>query len=217
MAKDLAIVLSNGSVNSAVAAALANQKFRLVMLQAEIAPNPGSRTRAAYEQQVAFFKPYREHSMSMPFLQGMQPPGDPIVSDPRHPTPLGPQMLELLTLVSAAARFAGMYQAAAIYLGVRVGSNADALAQVTEYVQIWNELLQLPCNQPELELVVPLLELDPWQVIDVGFQANAPFDRTWSCVEETSDPCWACPGCRQREQAFMQAGKPDPLRVVRKV
>ena len=38
MAKDLAIVLNNGSLNSAVAAALANQKYRLIMLHSEIAP-----------------------------------------------------------------------------------------------------------------------------------------------------------------------------------
>ena len=55
-------------------------------------------------------------------------------------------------------------------------------------VQIWNELFQLPCAQPDLEMHMPLLELDPWQVVDLGYQVNAPFDRTWSCVEETADP-----------------------------
>jgi 7-cyano-7-deazaguanine synthase in queuosine biosynthesis len=45
---------------------------------------------------------------------------------------------------------------------------------------------------------------------------NAPLDKTWSCLEEGSEPCWACPACRAREKAFQQAGKVDPMRVVRK-
>lgn len=219
MAKDLAIVLNNGSINSAVVTALAAQKYRPVLLHAEITQQPGSRVRAAYDLQVAHFRPYREHSLPMPFLSAVQPSSSnaTTVSDPRAHTAVAPQLLELLPLVSAAVRFAVHYQAAAIYIGLSVGGHGEELAQATEYMQIWNELIQLPCGQPELELMTPLMELEPWQVIDVGFQVAAPFERTWSCVEESSEPCWACRGCRAREAAFQQAGKPDPMRVVRRV
>src|SRR5262249_30068331 len=73
MPKDLAIVLNSGSINSSVVTALAGQKHRVILLHAEIAPQPGSRIRAAYDQQVAFFKPYREHTLPMPFLAAVQP------------------------------------------------------------------------------------------------------------------------------------------------
>lgn len=219
MAKDLAIILNNGSVNSAVATALAAQKYRLILLHAEAGEQPGARARAAYDMQVAHFKPYREHPLPMPFLSLIQPAHahNAGVNDPRHPTPIAPQMVDLLPLISAALRFAVHYQAAAVYLGLRVGANADELAQATEYAQIWNELIQMPCNQPDMTIETPLLELEPWQVVDVGFQVAAPFDRTWSCIEGGSEPCWACKGCRSREAAFQQSGKADPLRVVRKI
>jgi len=219
MAKDLAIILNNGSINSAVATALAAQKYRPILLHAEIAPQPGSRSRAAYDQQVAHFKPYREHTLPMPFLAGVQAPAQQaaMMTDPRLSAATTAQLIDLLPLVAAAARFAVNYQAGAIYLGLRVGSRADELAQATEYVQVWNELIQLPMGQTEMEVVTPLLELDPWQVVDLGFQVNAPLDHTWSCLEEVTEPCWACRGCRAREAAFQQAGKPDPIRVVRKV
>lgn len=219
MAKDLAIVLNNGSINSAVATALAAQKYRPVMLFADIAQRPGSRVRAAYEQQVQHFKPYREHTLPMPYLDVVTPTTSTqqIISDPRVPTALSPQLQELLPLVAAAARFASHYQAAAIYLGLRVGGSGDELARATEYLQIWSELIQIPCGLSECEIVSPLLELEPWQVVDVGCQASAPFDRTWSCLEEGGEPCWACRGCRARESAFQQAGKPDPMRMVRKL
>jgi 7-cyano-7-deazaguanine synthase len=219
MAKDLAIVLNSGSVNSAVATGLAGQKHRVILLHAEIAPQPGSRIRAAYDQQVAHFKPYREHTLPMPFLAHVQPgtSAASIATDPRVSQSTAPQLLELLPLLSAAVRYAAHYSAAAIYLGLRIGGHGDDLAQAAEYIQIWNELIQLPCGQSELSIETPLLELDPWQVVDVGFQVHAPLERTWSCMDEGAEPCWACRGCRAREAAFMQAGKADPMKVVRKV
>lgn len=72
MAKDVAIVLNNGGVKSAVVAALAAQKHRLVLVQAETIVPPPARARAAYDQQVAHFKPYREHTLAMPFLSSLR-------------------------------------------------------------------------------------------------------------------------------------------------
>ncbi|HLL90742.1 MAG TPA: 7-cyano-7-deazaguanine synthase [Tepidisphaeraceae bacterium] len=219
MAKDLAIILNNGSLNSAVATALAAQKYRLILLHAEVAASPASRPRAAYDAQVAHFKPYREHTLAMPYLSSVESSAakpQPL-ADPRQPVAVGPVAVGLLPIMAVAARFAVHYQATAVYLGLRVGSGADEIAQATEYLQIWNELVQLPCGQPELNVEAPLLELEPWQVIDTGFQVSAPFEKTWSCQEEQGDACWACRGCRAREAAFQQAGKPDPLRVVKKL
>jgi len=219
MAKDLAIVLNNGSLNSAVVTALAAQRFRPVMVFVETTAKTGSRARAAYEQQAAHFKPYREHTLAMPFLSTLQAPGAAAAqsADPRQGGMLPGQLTDLLPIVAIAARYGAFYQASAVYLGLRVGSGADELAQATEYVQIISELLQLPCGQPELEVVTPLLELEPWQVVDVGFQVKAPLDRGWNCLEETPEPCWACRGCKARDAAFVQAAKADPLRSFKKL
>ena len=110
--------------------ALAAQKFRPILLHAEITQEPGSRIRAAYDLQVLHFKPYREHTLPMPFLSPIQPPGTTgsIASDPRVAAAAAPQMLELLPLVAAAARYAVHYQAAVIYLGMRIGGQGDDLA-----------------------------------------------------------------------------------------
>lgn len=221
MAKDLAIVLNNGGLNSAVATALAAQKFRPVMVYVEAGESKGARARAAYEQQVAHFKPYREHTLPMPFLseQGVARPagaggsGSAAVAPAAAAgAPLGPRMAELLPLVAAAAWLAAQYQANTIYLGLRVGSKGDELSQATEFLQVWNELIQMPCGLPELEIVAPVLDLDPWQVVDLGCQVAAPLERTWSCLADGAEPCWACRGCRDREAAFQQAARPDPVR-----
>jgi 7-cyano-7-deazaguanine synthase len=216
MAKDLAVVLNNGSLNSVVTTALAAQKYRPVLLHADTTGIAGSHARAAYEQQVGHFKPYREHVLSMPYLSLIQPQihAAAQAADPRQTGLLANQLLDLLPILAAGARFAAHYQASVLYMGLRVGPVADDLAQATEYIQILNELVQLPCGQPDLEIITPLLELEAWQVVDVGYQVNAPLERTWSCVEDAAEPCGACRGCRARDAAFGQAGKPDPLRAM---
>ena len=127
MAKDLAIVLNNGSINSAVTTAIAAQRFRPIMLHAEAVQQPGSRVRAAYDMQVAHFKPYREHTLPMPFLAMFQATaaGSTTPGDPRVPLLGSKHLVELLPLIAAAVRFAVHYQAAAVYLGLRIGGGAD--------------------------------------------------------------------------------------------
>ncbi len=218
MAKDLAIVLNNGSLNSAVVTALAAQKYRPITVYADLGTLPTARARAAYDQQVACFKPYREHTLALSQLGGMRVSGGSPASaiDPRQQGLLAPQLVDLLPLLFSAAAIAVHYQASAVYAGLRVGPGVDDLAQATEYIQICTELLQLPCGQRELEIQMPLLELEPWQVVDLGFQIGAPLDKGWSCSENAPDPCGVCRGCRARESAFQTAGKPDPLKMQKK-
>lgn len=216
MAKDLAIVLNNGSLNSAVVTALAAQKYRVVLVYAETSSTPTPRHRWAYDQQVGFFKPYREHTLAMPFITALHPTAGPQHVDPRQSGQLGPQLVDLLGLIGAAASFAAGYQAAAIYTGLRVGPNPEELARATEFMQIMTELLQLPCGQSELEVQSPLLELELWQTVDAGVQVGAPLDKTWSCQDQGAEPCGSCRGCRMREAAFQQAVKPDPGKGMRR-
>jgi len=83
MAKELAIVLNNGSINSAVTTALAAQRFRLVMLHMILAEGEdegaetATRSRVAFDQQTGHYKPYREHVLELSFLTQLQAPGGP--------------------------------------------------------------------------------------------------------------------------------------------
>lgn len=219
MAKDLAIVLNNGSIGSAVVTALAAQKYRPILVHGEVVKHePPSRRKGAYDAQVGHFKPFREHTIPMPFLSLSTDKtlAGSVSNDPRVSAPLLPILREQVPLIGTAITLAMAYEASAIYTGLRIGPTAEELAQATEFLQIWNEMIQLTLGRPELELQAPLLELDTWQVVDLGYQVNAPLERTWSCIEEHADACGACRGCRQRDAAFMQAAKADPSKPVKR-
>ena len=132
MQKDLAIVLNHGSVNSAVVTALAAQKHRVVLLHAEeSATRASSRARGAYDLQAAHFKPHREHVLTIPALEPL-PPGrggdgaGVAVGEAKPQSALGAKLVDLLPLVSAAARYAAHYGASAVYLGLRVGGRGTS-------------------------------------------------------------------------------------------
>src|SRR5271170_4931776 len=113
MAKDFALVLNNGSINSAVTTALAAQKFRPILLYAEPVQTGSARQRAAYDQQVTHFKPYREQTVSLPTVTPPKPAAA-AHADPRATPPLGPRLVDMLSLMAMAAQYAAQYQAGAI-------------------------------------------------------------------------------------------------------
>lgn len=210
MAKETAIVLNSGSLESAVVTALANQKHRPVFLHADEHPaEPPTRRRAAVAAQAQQYKPFREHTIQwgLPALHK-----EALIPDPRAVEPVTVALQRITPLIGTAVHLASAYDSGAIYVGLRVGPRTDDLARATEYLQVWDEMIQMTLGKPDLRVVAPLLEMELWQVVDLGFQVNAPLDRTWSCIDEHGDPCNACRGCRSRDAAFMQAAKPDPLR-----
>lgn len=212
MARELAVVLVNGSINSAVALALAAQKYRPIAVFVEAAPSGGAAGRV-FDGLVAHFKPYRSHRLPMPFLAAAAPArGDSRGPAVDHGSATTAALIDQLPIVASGLRLAMQHGAKALYAGHRAGSDADALARLTEHAQIWGELAQVTCGHPELEIVMPVAELEPWQVIDLAVQVDAPLELTWSCTAGGADPCGSCAGCATREAAFQRAGRADPLR-----
>ena len=213
MARELAIVLANGSVQSTVACALAAQKYRPVLIFIESEPAMG-RQGQAFDALVQHIKPYRSHRVPMHFLSS---PGKGDAQSGRADERSGEaaiaRLIDLMPIVGCGLRYAIQYNAVAAYIGARVGPDGADLARVTEFGQLWSEMVQLTCERPSLEVLMPLLELEPWQVVDLGAQVSAPLAIAWSCEKRAGDPCGECAGCREREAAFQRSGRPDPAKV----
>jgi hypothetical protein len=217
MPRELAIVLCSGSIQSAVVSALAAQKHRTVMLFCETTANPG-RSGQAFDAMVQHFKPYRSHRIAMPWMAGVaRPESRGAEADPRSSEATTGRLLDLMPLVACGLRFAAHYNAVSLMLGIRVGSEGQELARVAEHGQIWAEMVQMTCDRPALEVEMPLLDLEPWQVVDLGLQVSAPLQLAWSCESLIGEACGQCRGCKGREQAFVRSGRPDPLKIPSKV
>ncbi len=212
--RELAIVLSDGSLSATLAATLAQQKYRLVLARIVMGDLKRARSADAFDRQVVHFKPYRHHTLSVetPKKQGGRDAAHMI--DPRAHDDLGHRLTTLLPVMAIGFQLAAHYEANSVHIGLRVGRDSADLARASEHVQIWNELVQMTCGRPTIELIAPVLELERWQVVDLGFQAEAPMALSWDCDTDQPEPCGTCGGCREREQAFLRSARADPTRVA---
>jgi len=80
-----------------------------------------------------------------------------------------------------------------------------------EFVEALKVLLTVANDRP-LEVEVPFLKYEKYQIVALGKTLGVPFSRTWSCYKGGDLHCGACSTCLERKEAFRLAGVTDPTR-----
>ncbi|HPF34129.1 MAG TPA: 7-cyano-7-deazaguanine synthase QueC [Candidatus Krumholzibacteria bacterium] len=62
-----------------------------------------------------------------------------------------------------------------------------------------------------LEIRAPLLSLDKAGIAARGTELGAPLHLTWSCYTDEDEACGTCESCRLRLRGFARAGLTDPI------
>ena len=218
MSNELAVVLASGGMDSCTAAAWAAKRYRLAMLHV----NYGQRTEA---KELECFRKITAHFRAGKFLVVDAPHfgqiGGSALTDIRIPVPPDETPGEIpatyvpfrnANLLAIAASWAETIGAARIVIGA-VEQDAPGYPDCRPaFYEAANRLIELG-TRPETHIVVetPLVALRKADVIRMGRELGAPFELTWSCYQTESRPCRNCASCRRREEAFLEAGMPDPL------
>lgn len=61
-----------------------------------------------------------------------------------------------------------------------------------------------------IEVKAPFVNMSKSEIVARGHALNAPLHLTWSCYAGGDKHCGECGTCRERRDAFHQAGIPDP-------
>lgn len=61
------------------------------------------------------------------------------------------------------------------------------------------------------KLLTPLIGMSKPEVILLGEQVGADFEKSWSCFNNGEEPCLHCSSCIGREEGFILANMSDPL------
>lgn len=78
------------------------------------------------------------------------------------------------------------------------------------FVNAMRQLMYV-CDWSPVELRVPYLYLNKGDIACIGRQLNVDYSLTHTCYEGEEKPCGMCGACRERAEAFEQAGMIDPL------
>ena len=219
MAKAPALILSSGGLHSLVAAGIGSREYRIAMLFIKDGRESERHAQAAFERQVAHFKPMKYWAVDGSLLRQMTVPPESAglvnstCSDPQSNL-LPTRELQFLAI---AAGFARQIHAQTILWGAQYDAKQnDALARNMELVQVLNQLLEIVSPEAPVVVKTPLMGLEDQQVIELGYQMALPFGASWTCQMPMDHPCMSCPACTRRTRAFRAAQLTDPLVVKTK-
>ncbi len=203
MPKALAVVLSSGGLHSLVTVALASREYRVVMVHIQDGRATAKHAAAAFEKQVAHFKPIKSMTLDASYLRQMSLSSDP------HSNLIPMREVQFLSMGTGIAK---QLRASTVLWGIQYEQKqGDAPARNMELVQVFGQLLELVSPEVPVAIKTPLMGLDDHQVIELGFQIAVPFGASWTCQMPLENPCMSCPACARRIRAFRAAQLADPL------
>ena len=81
------------------------------------------------------------------------------------------------------------------------------------FAEALNEALRLGTEGHRTEmlgLMTPFIDEDKTSIARIGAGLGVPFEMTWTCYEGGDLHCGRCGSCNERQEAFRDAGVPDP-------
>jgi 7-cyano-7-deazaguanine synthase len=117
-----------------------------------------------------------------------------------------------IVLLAKAAVFMARARLTRVYIGPLAGNPfPDA---TPEFFETMGRALSLGLGTP-IEVVAPFAGLDKADVIKLGHSLGVPLELTLSCMQPAGGlHCGRCSKCRERRDAFRQAGVEDPTRYA---
>jgi 7-cyano-7-deazaguanine synthase len=109
-------------------------------------------------------------------------------------------------LLFAAAAIATMRPGDGLVVGVHAGDHPIYPDCRPEFWQA----LDAVASSYQVEIAAPFVEISKAEVVQLGHQAGAPLELTWSCYQGGEFHCGRCGTCVERAEAFHLAGIPDP-------
>ncbi len=229
MAKDKAVVLCSGGLNSAVVTALASVDHVPVLLHVRLGHRASDREHKMFEALADHFDVADRLVVDMPQFGGIggiaRFSRKGLIEDAMAIGD-GPSNCHIPGLVgsllSAAYAWAWSIGAGRVCIGVSedLGPPAPRTSRLypdysREYLQLCSYQYAVASRGRTIELETPVIDLNRAEIIRLGRRFSIPFGLTWSCVVGGEEPCGRCVGCATRNRGFLDAMVPDPLMMQR--
>jgi len=117
-------------------------------------------------------------------------------------------------LLAVAVSWAEVLGARKVYIGAVEQDSSGYPDCRPAYYEAFNRVVQAGTKEGTIEIVTPLIALRKQEIVRLGLELGAPFHLTWSCYSREDRACGACDSCVLRLRAFREAGATDPIPYV---
>ncbi len=219
MARELAIALVSGGMDSCVAAAVAAKESELAMLHVSYGQRTQQRELRAFEDIAEHYGVERKLAADIGYLAEI---GGSSLTDAeiavesadleRAGAPASYVPFRNTHFLAIAVSWAEVIGARRVFIGA-VEPDSSGYPDCREvYYRAFNELVRVGTRpETDIEVVAPLIKMRKAEIIKLGVELGAPLHLTWSCYKNSDSPCGDCDSCALRERGFKEAGVADPI------
>jgi 7-cyano-7-deazaguanine synthase len=223
MARERAIALVSGGMDSCVAAAVAARECELALLHVNYGQRTERRELRAFSD-IADFYGIRERLVAdISYLSEIGGSSLTDLSIPVERADLGRAGIPSSYVpfrnthfLAIAVSWAEVIGAKRIYIGA-VEPDSSGYPDCREaYYHAFNNLIRVGTKpQTRVEVVAPLIKMKKAGIVALGMRLGAPLNITWSCYKNDDAPCGECDSCALRARGFAEAGVADPIMAGR--
>jgi len=222
MARELAIVLASGGMDSCVTVAWAHAAGNeLALLHVRYGQRTEAREAAAFQAIGDHYGVRKRLVVELDYLKQI---GGSALTDPTLALPEGedpdrpgvpvsyvPQRNGNLLFIAAA--WAEVLKATSIWTGMVEEDSSgypDCRRSFCDAMEVAIGLGNPDAN-PDPRIVTPLIRLRKAEIVRRGLELQAPLHLTWSCYQREDVACGVCDSCQLRRRGFREAGVEDPI------
>ena len=219
MARERAVVLVSGGMDSCVTAAIAATAGEVAFLHASYGQRTQARERECFD---ALADHYRVTHRLVARLDHLGAMGGSSLTDAAIPVPdadlkrrdVPPTYVPFRNaqLLAAAAAWAEVLGAGSVYIGAVEEDSSGYPDCRRAFFDCFEAAIEAGTRPgTRISIRTPVIALRKSAIVKRGLELGAPLHLTWSCYREERAACGACDSCALRLRAFREAGVADPI------
>ncbi len=212
-----AIVLVSGGMDSALTAAIANQKYDLNFLHVNYGQKTQSRELKAFTELAEFYKVRKKLVVDISHLKDI---GGSSLTDKKINVSKADLNSKIIpssyvpfrnaNILSIAVSWAEVINARKIFIGAVEEDSSGYPDCRKKFFDVFNKMIAAGTKPGQgIKVEAPIINLTKKEIVLMSVKINAPIHLTWSCYKENTIACGTCDSCALRLRGFQLAGLKD--------
>ncbi len=219
MARELAIVLMSGGLDSAVTTGIAAQNYELAALHL----NYGQRT---LERELKSFNDLCDHykidKRLIVDIKHLAQIGGSSLTDKKlavskanlesEETPSSYVPFRNANFLVIATSWAEVIAANKIFVGAVDEDSSGYPDCRREFYDAFGQAIDAGTKpSTKIKIVTPIIAMKKSEIVQKGVELGVPFELTWSCYQNNDKACGVCDSCAFRLRGFQEMNVEDPI------